>query len=40
MEFLARHSVDDVTEMLDEVLEAVGEGADAFASAAAREWLR
>lgn len=39
-EFVARHADDRVTEILDEVVAAAGEGTDAFAPEAARRTLK
>ena len=38
-EYLARHTPDQVTELMDQALENIGEGQDAFVSAAARRTL-
>lgn len=39
-EFVARHADDRITEILDEVVAATGEGPEAFAPAAARRTLK
>ncbi len=39
-EYLARHGTDEVTQAMNETVRAVGEPAEAFVTAAARETLR